>query len=181
MSGMTSLSTVLSQTLRDAAQSDVLASKAARAYKVQHIWQVVVEICCRPHAQVFLDHTNSVYIIREDDQKVLIVYMDDSIFAAEINARREMIKLKILERFGEEIDDFRILISRGDYKNKHPYSHYQNDTACISSSYTPLSSQEIHHINERASEIENQKVRNSLVKAMISGLEQQSDRKDQKR
>lgn len=175
---MTSLSAVLSQTLRDTAQRDVLASKAARACKVQHMWQVVVDICCRPHAQVFLNHTNSVYVIHEDDQKVLIVYMDDSIFAAEINARREMIKLKMLERFGEEIDDFRILISRGEYKNKHPYFYNQTDTCHTPSSRTPLSSQEIHSINERASEIGNQKVRNSLVKAMISGLEQQSERKD---
>ena len=180
MSEMTSLSAALSQTLRNATQSDVLASKAARAHKVKQMWRVVVEICCRPHAQVFLRHTNSVYIIHEDDQKVLIVYMDDSIFAAEINARREMIKLKILEHFGEDIDDFRILISRGAYKNKHPYSDTEHDIAHTSPPRKPLSSQEVQSIKERASEIENNEVRESLVKAMISGLERQSDKKDKK-
>ena len=178
MAEMTSLSTVLSQTLRSVTQSDILASKAARAYKVKQMWRVVVEICCQPHAQVFLEHTNSVYIIHEDNQKVLIVYMDDSIFAAEINARREMIKLKILEHFREEIDDFHILISRGKYKNKHLYSDIEYEINRTTPPCKPLSVQEVNSIKERASKIRNNKVRESLVKAMISGLERQSDKKD---
>ena len=180
MGDMTSLSSAIRQTLHVAAQDDMLASKAARACKVKQMWQVVIEICCHPHAQVFLNHTNSVYIIRENDLKVLIAYMDESIFAAEINARREMIKLKLLERFGEDIDDFRILISRGAYKKKHLYSTADYGSFSVTPPRKPLSSQKIRSIEENASNIENDRVRKSLVKAMISDLERKSDKKESK-
>ena len=48
------------------------------------------------------------------------MYVEDSLIAAEVDARREMIKLKFLELFGEEIDEFRIRVSRGKYKLSHP-------------------------------------------------------------
>lgn len=177
---MVPLSVTLGRILRDTEQGDVLASKAARANKVKQMWRAVVEICCRPHAQTFLDHTNAVYIIHEHDYSVLIVYVDDSIFAAEINARREMIKLKILERFGEEIRDFRILISRGEYKKKHPYLDSTEMGLSVNPPRKPLVPEQVEIIKKNASKIENGRVREKLVKAMISDLERKSDIKVQK-
>ena len=55
--------------------------------------------------------------------------MEDSLIAAEVDARREMIKLKFLELFGEEIDEFRIRVSRGKYKLSHPYREEAEKTA----------------------------------------------------
>lgn len=98
----------------------------------------------------FLEHVNSIYLIREkNDAQVqdygdgeeqsqscdvrtarqkcldgplkLTVYVDNSSIAAELNARRELIVLKYRELFGLEIDEFIIRISRGDYRKNHPY------------------------------------------------------------
>ena len=183
-SNMTSFSSALGRALRQAAQSDVLAAKAARANRVKQMWRSVVEICCRPNAQAFLDHTNSVYIVRdgegESQRKVLIVYVDDSIFAAELNARREMIKLKMLERFGEDIAEFRILISRGSYKEHHPYRESTPDYLPPTPPRTPLSAEELDRIRRQAEGIEDERLREALLKAMISGLERKSDAEDKK-
>ena len=113
MSSMKSFSSVLQNSLRSTAASSELAAKAARANKVKQMWREAV-------VPVFLDHTNAVYIVREGDEKTLIVYVDDSMFAAELNARRELIKLKFLQKFNEEIEEFKILISRGRYKQNYP-------------------------------------------------------------
>lgn len=180
---MMPFSSALGRSLRQAAESDVLAAKAARANRVKQMWRSVVEICCRPNAQAFLDHTNSVYIIREGEgdaqRKVLIVYVDESIFAAELNARREMIKLKLLERFGEEISEFRILISRGKYKENHPYREKTLDYLPPTPERRPLPPEEVESIRERAEVIEDKRMREALLKAMISGLERKSEEDDE--
>lgn len=176
---MTPFSAALGRSLRQAAESDVLAAKAARANKVKQMWKSVVEICCRPNAKAFLDHTNSVYIIREGEgdaqRKILIVYVDESIFAAELNARREMIKLKLLERFGEDISEFRILISRGSYKENHPYREKTPDYLPPTPPRRPLPPEELEDLRGRAEAIEDVRMREALLKAMISGLERKSD------
>ncbi|MFQ9741302.1 MAG: DciA family protein [Slackia sp.] len=117
---MKSFSSVLQNSLRSTAASSELAAKAARANKVKQMWREAVD-------PVFLDHTNAVYIVREGDEKTLIVYVDDSMFAAELNARRELIKLKFLQKFNEEIEEFKILISRGRYNQNYPFRDQGGD------------------------------------------------------
>lgn len=165
MGGMKSFSSALQRALRSTAESDVLAAKAARANQVKQMWRGMVE-------QVFLNHTNAVYIIREEDRKILIVYVDDSIFAAELNARREMIKLKFLERFNEKIDEFRILISRGRYKENHPFRETEPEPFYVDDVRpVPLPDERIAEIESGLAEIPDEKLRKSLKRAMISDLE----------
>lgn len=179
---MTPFSAALGRSLRSAAQSDVLAAKAARANKVKQMWSTAMKICCGPSAQAFLDHTNSVYIVREgegaEQRKVLIVYVDESIFAAELDARREMIKLKLLERFGEEISEFRILISRGRYKENHPFREQDAPLSNPTPPRKPLPPEEVDRLREEASAIGDERMREALLKAMISGLERKTDEED---
>lgn len=207
MREMKSFSFALQKTLRSSASSDLLAAKAARAAKVKRMWKAALEACAGPAAAVILDHTNSVYIIRnrETDEDVsretssvpagrsksvaanagahpmrgkrqacpgeLIVYVEDSLIAAEIDARREMIKLKFLELFGEEIDTFRIRVSRGKYKMNHPYREEGKSDAEKKTPREPLSEQRMAQINEELLAVPNERVREALKRAMISDLE----------
>lgn len=168
MSSMKTFSSALQGALRASATSDVLAAKALRANKVKSMWREAVE-------PVFLDHTNSVYIVNEGDAKVLIVYVDESIFAAELNARREMIKLRFLERFNERIDDFRILISRGRYKENYPFREKAETPFYIDDCQrVPLSEEKLEEINRACEAIGDERLREALKKAMISDLEWKS-------
>ena len=83
-----------------------------RALQVRDRYKTVLESVYRDSSSLFLQHTNNVYIVNKDGVKTLIVYVDESIFAAELNAQRELIKLKLLQLFGEEVEDFNIYISR---------------------------------------------------------------------
>lgn len=169
------LSTILGRSLKDAAEGDELAAKAARASKVKQMWRCAIEVCCGESARAFLDHTNSVYIVREgdgdDERKVLIAYVDDSIFAAELSARSEMIRLKFLERFGEQISEFKVFISRGKYKENHPFRSSPASDEPATTPRRPLSEEKLKSIVEKASGISDDKMRDSLLKAMISSLE----------
>lgn len=161
---MAQLSSGLYSYLSSLGCDEELVKKNQRAIKVREMWSEIVE-------DFFLDHTNSVFIINEDNQKVLIVYVDESIFAAELNGRRELIKLKFLEKFNEKIDEFRICISRGAYKNNYPFKEeidpaYKEEAQPIS-----LTQEEMNELYQQTENIKSAEVRNSLLKAMISDLE----------
>ena len=165
MAKMRSFSGSMGSTLRALAGSDDAARKAMRAARVKQMWSEVVD-------PVFLDHTNSVYIIREGERKILIVYVDESIFAAELNARRELIKLKFLERFNERLDEFRILVSRGRYKNNYIYRKDEGEPSYVENvPSVPLPAEKLAEIEQAVAQIPDEKVRKSLQKAMISDLE----------
>lgn len=208
MNEMKSFSSALQAALRTSSSRNELAAKAARAEKVRRMWKVAVESCAGRVAPVILDHTNSVYIIREELKNndvsretsganaecdhsplpyqgkskkpgsivyapgELVVYLEDSLIAAEVDARREMIKLKFLELFGEELGEFRIRISRGKYKLNHPYRKPDVEKAQNPSvARKELSREVIDKLDEGLSDIGDEKMREALKRAMISDLE----------
>lgn len=140
------------------------AKKAYRAAQVRSMWAACVD-------KIFLDHTNSVYIINENGEKTLIVYVDESIFAAELNAQRELIKLKLLKEFGEEIQEFKILISRSTYKKNYPFKKDQETSYMVEKDPLPLSEEEKEKVDSIVKVIDDEKLRESLRKAISSEWE----------
>lgn len=95
----------------------------ARVLQVHAHYRAVIESTCdSASAKLILAHTNAVFIYDNEGARRLVVYVDESIFAAELNARRELVRLRMRQLFSERIDVFDIRISRGDYKNRHPFS-----------------------------------------------------------
>ena len=133
-----------------------------------------------------LEHTNSVYLLRhkdtlddsqvndesnktESDSKVfdLVVYVDNSLVAAELNARRELIRLKYREQFNVSIDVFEIRISRGPYKDKYPFKD-QDVIPQASTQGRELSDEETAHISELVEDISNKRIKESFIKAITA-------------
>ena len=103
--------------------------------------------------------------------KQLIVYVDDSIVSAELNARRELIKLQFLDHYGEAIDEFKIIISRGEFKKHHPFAAeeapaYREDVPSI-----PLDEEERAALCEEVEAIDDPRLRESLLRAMVADKE----------
>lgn len=136
--------------------------KAQRVQQVRDMWASLVE-------QVFLDHTNSVYIFEKNNCKEMHVYVDESIYAAELNGRRELIKLECFQRFGELIDNFYIHVSRGKYKKQYPYRKQQPKPE-----KNPLNTAQLEYVHQTAEKIKNPTLRESFEKAMKSDLERNS-------
>ena len=133
-----------------------------------------------------LEHTNSVYLLRhkdtlgdsqaneevsktEADSKVfdLVVYVDNSLVAAELNARRELIRLKYREQFKVSIDVFEIRISRGPYKDKYPFKD-QDVIPQASTQGRELSEEETAHISELVEDISDKRIKESFIKAITA-------------
>jgi len=160
-------------------EKNQLARIAQRAAQVRTMWAGCVQ-------EYILEHTNSVYIVKSGEEgqagkqkesqtnaqtKTLIVYVDDSICAAELNARRELIKLKLLQEFNEDIEEIKIFISRGNHKKNYPFRQekencYQEGLAPI-----PLTNKEKQQADEVASQIEDLVLRKKFLQAMTADLE----------
>ena len=137
--------------------------RALRAGEVRAIWAELVE-------DAILQHTNGVYIIKEDGRTVMHVYVDESIYAAELNNRRELIQLICRQRFGEVIDQFQIHISYGLMKQRHPYRE-ERRTLPDQNPPMPLTEEERTEVSRACETIDHPAVRAQFEKAMIADLE----------
>ena len=141
-----------------------------RAHQVRARYKQAIQSVYRQTAQLFLEHTNNVYIMKKDGLNTLIVYVDDSIYAAELNAQRELIKLKLLELFGEQIETFEIKVSRQSYKDKHPFTDEVNIEEANVSPLPPLDEEGRRYVYKTAEKVEDEKLRKSLEKAMTADI-----------
>lgn len=141
-----------------------------RARQVRNRYRLAMESVYRENAQLFLDHTNNVYIMRKDGAKTLIVYVDDSIFAAELNAQRELIKLKLLELFGEQVEEFEIHVSRGKYKGNHPFADERAREQHAAADLQPLDEEGAKAVEEASRIVEHEMLREAFEKAMTADL-----------
>ena len=137
--------------------------KAIRAGEVRRIWEELVE-------DYILEHTNGVYILNEDDKRIMKVYVDESIYASELNNRRELIQLLCNERFGEVIDEFQIFISYGNMKKVYPFKK-EGEEEADKLPAVPLSAQEKEEVEQYSSVIKNERLREKFKKAMTADLE----------
>lgn len=136
--------------------------KARRVESVRRMWRGLV-------SQIFLDHTNSVFVFDRDGRREMHVYVDDSLFAAELNAQREIIKWRCLEEYGEAIDDFLIHVSRGVYKDQHPFAEPAHEGG-VPVPCEELTPEEEAKVARAASAIPDKRLREAFEEAMISDM-----------
>ena len=150
---------------------------AARVVKVHEMYRKVIEQAYRQSAQHMLDHTNSVYIMDKNGARTLTVYVDEAIYAADLNAQRELIKLLFLQRFNEKLEVFDIFVSRRNYKLNHPFAENEDVPEA-----TPraLTAEEISFVRETCARIEDVQLRSKVEKAMIASLKYQSTENGEK-
>ena len=184
---MKKISENINEVYNQLGENNSLAKIAHRAARVRAMWAACVQ-------EYVLAHTNAVYIVKNDSSsnketyqkaktaepeeknqptptKTLIVYVDDSITATELNARRELIKLKFLQDFNEEIEELKIFISRGDYKKNYPFKKSYDEELQNTHPTVPLTKNELKSAQEIASVIEDERLREKLLKAMVADLE----------
>lgn len=177
--------------------SSAEAAKNLRASQVKAMWRDLME---SNGDDAILDHTNAVYIIRRtvedyensrgrlphtpqnaiDDRKdasatgvgkQLIVYVDDSMVASELNARRELIKMQFAARYREVLDEFKIFISRGQYKNNHPFKSRPKPSYESKVESVPLTPEELAWVHDQVQVIQDPRLRANFEKAMIADME----------
>lgn len=169
------------------ASFDSLNSKTKQAYrtaKVNEVWKNAIEAIYHDKASLILDHINAVYVIKASDIKdsrvlsrvekgdtVLVVYADDSIVRTDLDARQELIRIKLNEQ-GEHIGAFSIKASRFDMKNRHPFHQEVDGILSGHPKYSlrellPEEKESIHH---QVQSVENPVVRDALEKAFLASI-----------
>ena len=139
-----------------------------RASQVNDEFKQAIELAYKEYAPLFLEHINAVYITARDNECILIAYLDESMFAADLNAQREMIKGWLNSTFNENIDAFEIHISRGSYRSQHPFALSSDDSHMYG--LRELEETEKQRIDEICATVENETVRASLKNAMTADL-----------
>ena len=171
----------ISSYLMKLAGGNELALINIRTIHVRSRYKRAIESVYKDSAALHLAHTNNVIITKKRGLRTLIVYVDESIFAAELNAQRELIQLRLLELFGEEIDQFEILVSRWrKYKNYHPY--LKNIPASSEREYPdiPLSGEQEAFVAEAAAAVEDIRLRNTMQRAMKAAIKRQAQKQTKK-
>ena len=129
---MADLGSGLQQLLRSLGASGVQAARSQRVAEVHVRWKCAVEAVYRDSAPLVLDHTNGVYIMKPEQandpmaarvpagKTLLVVYCDDAMIRSDIDARQEMLKIRLNEQ-GEHVALFSIKPARFDMKARHPF------------------------------------------------------------
>ncbi len=158
------------------------ALRQQRIAEVKHRWRVAVEAVYGDSAQLVLDHTNAVYIMRPEDsddkaaarvpagKTLLLVYSDDAMVRSDIDARQEFLKMKLNEQ-GEHVEAVAIRASRQGMKTRHPFAtaHRVAEDGALSQSsrveptLDPALSAEL---SEQAEAIGSKRLRESILKAL---------------
>lgn len=141
-----------------------------RANQVRDRYRSVIEMVYRDTADLFLKHTNNVYILNKDGVRTLIVYVDESIYAAELNAQRELIKLALLQTFDEDVEEFNIYVSRGKYKAHHPYAIDDEFATKETFKPQPLDEKEQGFVKNTVETLQAPALKKSFEKAMTASL-----------
>ncbi|MBQ9068420.1 MAG: DUF721 domain-containing protein [Eggerthellaceae bacterium] len=137
--------------------------KALRTSKIKTMWKELVE-------EAILEHTNGVYVINEEDRLIMHVYVDESIYAAELNNRRELLLLICHQKYGEAIEELHIHLSYGLMKQRYPFKDKPAEKQDAKPPI-PLSAEEREEIKQLVSVVEKESLRVKLEKAMIADLE----------
>ena len=146
--------------------------------RIEQIYQqyekVIIHVF-KESSSLILEHTNNIYLINDNDEKNLTVYVDDSLFVTELNAYREIIKIVYLKLFNEEINNFYIKTSK--YKKFRQHHIYKNRTQNEIIPTIPLDNKEIEYVEAVVKKIKDEKLRKTVKKAMISNLEWNKSKK----
>lgn len=179
---MADLGSGLQQLLRSLGASGVQAARSQRVAEVHVRWKCAVEAVYRDSAPLVLDHTNGVYIMKPEQandpiaarvpagKTLLVVYCDDAMIRSDIDARQEMLKIRLNEQ-GEHVALFSIKPARFDMKARHPFREEAARAAqqAAQAARTPeplISSEAAARLREQAACVEDKRLRESILKAL---------------
>ena len=179
---MVDLGIGLQQLLRSLGAAGAQAARSQRVAEVHVRWKCAVEAVYRDSASLVLDHTNGVYIMKPEQandpmaarvpagKTLLVVYCDDAMIRSDIDARQEMLKIR-LNKQGEHVALFSIKPARFDMKARHPFreeaARAAQQAARAAHAPDPLISPEAAvRLREQAAGVEDKRLRESILKAL---------------
>ncbi|MCL1879870.1 MAG: hypothetical protein FWF71_04525 [Actinomycetia bacterium] len=142
-------------------------SQVATAIKLQKTWQTVA-------ADTVLDHSDNI-IFDKKNPAIVVIFVDDSRWAAELNAEKEIYRVQLSQAMGlvdeSQLQEVRFAVSRKAGLKKLCRSSQKRSEDEPYVQPLPLSAEEEGYAREIVSRIVDEKLRISLFKAMKANLE----------
>lgn len=170
----------LQQLLKNLGQAGVQAARSQRVAEVHVRWCRAVEAVYRTSAPLVLDHINAVYIMRPDQandpmaahvpqgRTLLVVYSDDAMIRSDLDARQEMLKIRLNEQ-GEHVEAFSIKPARFDMKARHPFrerAQLASGSATAPAAEPLITHEAADRLRVQAQTVQNRRLRESILNAL---------------
>lgn len=147
MGEMKSLSSGISGFLAAHKEAQERFALQSRVKAVHALWEAAVAQVYRPLGpqaiRMVLEHINAVYIMKAgqvkharvpallaDEDLVLVVYCDESLFRTDLDARQEFLKMA-LRKQGENVEAFVIIPTPPRMLNRHPFGRKEEETSLL--------------------------------------------------
>jgi hypothetical protein len=141
------------------------SERFSRGIRLQSAWEAIAT----PQA---LQHTDNVVFSTKAKESCVLVYVQDSHWAAELGMQKELYRLLLEKEYGQEIKDMKFLVTRKTafkkfFRKKESDSKDEKRKKCA----VPLTEDEDRHARELVSQIEDERLKRSLYKAIRADFE----------
>jgi hypothetical protein len=149
-------------------------SSYRQTFSLQAVWEEVA-------AQNVLDHTDNVIYDKKSKGEGVVVFVDSAQWAAELNMQREYYRIVFTHRLGKEIESVKFFVSKntGIRKNfqKLTYEYaYIDDVEPV-----PMDENEEYIAQLLVDDIDDQKLKEKVFKALKADFEWKKGIKDSKK
>jgi ribosome-interacting GTPase 1 len=144
------------------------SERFTRGMRLQKAWEAIAP----PRA---LDHTDNVVFSVKAKKPCILVYVDDSHWAAELGTQKELYRILIEKETGWEIDDLKFYVTRKTmfkklFKKQKEKERQEQQGAKIKTAI-PLNEAEDRYARELVSQIQNKQLQEGLYKAIKADFE----------
>ena len=139
--------------------------KVAQVIKLQNAWEKIAS----PRA---LEHTDNITFVEKAKKPGVLIYVENSHWAAELEAQKELYRLLLEQETGFSIPDIRFLVTReASYKKIFLRRKEKNPVVNKGEKPIPLTAKEEEYVRRLISQVSDSKLKEKLYNAMKADLE----------
>ena len=137
----------------------------SRVMQLQSAWEKIA-------SPVALENTDNIVYSNKTKKPEILVYVDNSHWAAELESQKELYRILLEKELRQKVSDVKFLVTRkAAYKKIFKKWREKNTSTKSKERAIPLTKEEDRHAREMVSVVKDEKLRNSLYKAMKADLE----------
>jgi hypothetical protein len=141
------------------------SERFSRGIRLQNAWEAIAT----PQA---LQHTDNVVFSVKAKEACVLVYVQDSHWAAELGMQKELYRLLLEKEYGQEIKDMKFLVTRkASFKKLFRKKEREAKEGDAKKCAAPLTEEEDRYARELVSRIEDERLKRKLYKAIQADFE----------
>ena len=145
--------------------SEKTGNKVSQVVRLQNAWEKIAS----PRA---LEHTDNITFSNKIKKPGVLIYVENSHWAAELEAQKELYRLLLEQETGFSIPDIRFLVTReASYKKIFLKRKEKKPTQKTGEKTASLTTEEEEYVRRLVSKVSDKKLKEKLFNAMKADLE----------